>query len=211
MSQSPPGADTLTAATDMDHRRRLDAREPAALAEIYDRHAGKVYSLALRMLRAPAEAEDLTQLVFTTLWRRPAAYDPARGPLGAWLLLLTRSRAVDQLRSLKARRDRGLVAGVEETLPDAIDPSPRPDEALQASQDGSLVRAALASLPAPQREAIEVAFFEGLSQSEVAEKLGVPLGTIKTRIRDGMRKMKAALEAAGGAGDGPLTSLRPEP
>ena len=197
MTSPPPGADTASrSASDQDLSARLVRRDPSALAEIYDRHADRVHALGLRMLRSPSEAEDLAQDIFTALWQSPGSYDPGRGPLSAWLLMLTRSRAVDRIRARKARRDRGLEPAADAELPEVRDPGPGPEAEYQRSIRGRAVWEALRALPEPQRQAIEAAFFEGLSQSEVAEKTGAPLGTVKTRIRDGMRKMRSLLEGS---------------
>ena len=192
--QSPAGL----AARDRELCSRLQRRDPTALAEIYDRLAPRVYGLALRMLRSGPDAEDLTQEIFAAVWDRPGAYDPARSPMGAWILLLTRSRAVDRLRSMKARRDRGLVPGEGGELPEVLDPAPGPAEHAESARTGRAVREALARLPEAQRQAIEAAFLDGMTQTEVAERLGAPLGTVKTRIRDGMKRLRGLLESQAG-------------
>ena len=163
--------------------QRLTSGDSGALAELYDLHAGLVNGLALRILRNAAEAEDVVQEVFVQVWRQAERYDPARGSAEAWLATIARSRALDRLRRRTARREESgeawPVAGIQ----------PRPEEALA-------VRKALGSLSSDQRRALELAYYEGLTQSEIAAHLGQPLGTIKTRIRSAMIRLRDVLGAA---------------
>lgn len=160
---------------------RMRAGEPQALGEFYDLFAGLAHGLALRILRDRAEAEDVVQEVFVQIWRQLERFDAERGSPQAWVCMIARSRALDRLRRRGARREE----------PDAAAPSggatPRHAEAVA-------VRSALGELPHDQREALELAYYEGLSQSEIAARLGAPLGTIKTRIRTGMQRLRARLE-----------------
>jgi RNA polymerase sigma-70 factor (ECF subfamily) len=180
---------TLTAdsAADRQALERMARGDHDGLAELYDRHARLVYSLALRVARDQADAEDVVQDVFTQAWRQAARYDPARGPVVAWLLTLTRSRALDRLR---ARRVRPWDAPGEDTasieVPDARD---GPDALAISAEQVARVRAALDRLPLMQRVAIELAYFEGLTHSEIAVRLEQPLGTVKTRIRQGLLRL----------------------
>jgi RNA polymerase sigma-70 factor (ECF subfamily) len=151
--------------------KRLVNGDKLAFEAIYDRYGDLVYSTALRVLRDPHIAEDMSQEIFVRLWRKPASYVAERGRFLTWLISVTRNRAVDEIRS-RGRRQRYETASPEE---------PR------------TVRAALAELPPEQRQAIELAYFGGHTQQEIAERLGQPLGTVKTRIRLGMQKMRAAL------------------
>ena len=170
----------------------LAAGDPAAFAALYDRHVRPVYSLALRMLGDEGDAEDLVQEVFAQAWRRSSSYEAGRGPVIAWLLTITRSRAIDRLRARRARPDYASA-----TDPEALDVLPalgaRPDDQVLADEDARQVRAALERLPLLQRLALELAYFEGLTQSEIAERLEEPLGTVKTRIRAGLLKLRDAL------------------
>jgi RNA polymerase sigma-70 factor (ECF subfamily) len=178
-----------------DRWRQLTQRAAAgdrdALGELYDESSALVYTLALRILGNPEEAEEVTLDVYMQVWRGTARFDAGKGSAGAWLTVLARSRAIDRLRSTAARRT------VERPLPTGADThhaAGRDEWACVLQERASLVRAALASLPGDQREAIELAFFEGLSHSELAARLGQPLGTVKTRIRLGMTKLRRLLQ-----------------
>jgi RNA polymerase sigma-70 factor (ECF subfamily) len=184
-----PGDDSISMA-------RLAAGDPAAFAALYDRHSRLVYSLALRILGDEGDAEDLVQEVFAQVWRRASSYAEGRGTVAAWLLTITRSRAIDRLRARRARPDLSAPVGTEslDVLPA---PVADPVDEVQARDDARKVRAALERLPVLQRLALELAYFEGLTQSEIAERLEEPLGTVKTRIRAGLLKLREAL--SGGA------------
>jgi len=156
------------------------------MAELYDRYSSIVYSVALRVLGDAGAAEDILQEVFLQLWRNPGAFDSARGSLGAWLAVITRNRAIDALRRRKPETD------IEDVIV-----SVAPDLAGEADRQRAAekVRAALSTMPAPQRNALQMAYFEGLSHSEIAAKTGEPLGTIKTRIRAGLIALRKAFQA----------------
>jgi RNA polymerase sigma-70 factor (ECF subfamily) len=168
---------------------RLAAGDATAMSELYDRHARAVYSLASRILSDRHEAEDVVQDVFAQAWRQATRYDPERGTVATWLLVMARARAIDRLRSRRGQAVRSEREGVV-TAP-APGPGPEAD-AITAEQVDRL-RAALRELTDAQRTAIELAYYEGLSQTEVAARLQEPLGTIKTRIRSGLLKLRAAL------------------
>jgi RNA polymerase sigma-70 factor (ECF subfamily) len=166
----------------------------SAFGTFYDLTSPIVYSLALRMLANPADAEEVTLDVFAKAWRAAATYDSRRGTVLAWLVTLTRSRAVDRLRS-RATREKREESG--SAMPDAAASAPDPEEQASSQQHRGLVSAAMAKLSAAQREAIELAFFSGLTHTEISERLAQPVGTIKTRIRQGMLRLRDALAAAG--------------
>lgn len=169
---------------------RMARGEHDALAELYDRHARPVYSLALRILQDRADAEDVVQEAFAQAWAQASRYDVQRGVVAAWLLTLARSRAIDRLRSRRARPD---LAGGETTATDVADAAATPDLQLLSAEQVDRVRAALRDLPALQRVTLELAYYEGLSHAEIAEQLEQPLGTVKTRIRQGMIRLREAL------------------
>lgn len=168
----------------------LRAGDTTALGILYDRYSGLVYSLALRVLANPQEAEDLTQEVFLTFWRS-SNYNPARGSLSSFLTTLTRSRAIDRLRS------RGTVLKFlqrwSETMTTETS-SPTPFEVASLNQRSHYVRNALAQLPDNQRQVLEMAYYEGLSQSEIARTLNIPLGTVKTWARQGLLTLRRNLK-----------------
>jgi RNA polymerase sigma-70 factor (ECF subfamily) len=173
---------------------RVARGDQSALGELYDETSQIVYSLSLRMLSNAADAEEVTLDVYAKAWRAAATYDNRRGTVLAWLVTLTRSRAVDRLRSRVSREKR------EESgnLPmDAAISSPDPEELASSDQSRMMVAAAMARLSPEQRESIELAFFGGLTHSEISEQLGLPVGTVKTRIRLGMLKLRDALKIVG--------------
>jgi RNA polymerase sigma-70 factor, ECF subfamily len=161
--------------------RRLSGGDQSALGEFYDLYAGLVNGIALRVLRDATESEDVVQEVFVQIWRQATRYDPGRGSPEAWICTMTRTRALDRLRRRAARREEP-----GEAAP-ATSARPRPEEALA-------VRKALDGLSADQRRALELAYYEGLTQSEIATHLNEPLGTVKTRIRAAMIRLREALE-----------------
>lgn len=169
--------------------------DQSALASLYDATAALVNGLALRILGDRELAEETTGDVFLQAWRSAAAYDAQRGSALAWLLTMTRSRAIDRLRAIAG--DRRQTAPFELGLK-AASPEPGPEETSNLAQRGRFVRAALERLSREQREAIELAYFGGLSHGEIAAALGAPLGTVKTRIRLGMGRLRESLAARGG-------------
>lgn len=163
---------------------RVRDRDVAAFEAIYDAYHRLVYGIALRMLGESAGAEDLTQAVFLKVWSAPESF--ISGNLGAWLSRVTRNRALDVLRSRAVRSEAELPADV------ALDGSI--DDVVFARLDGDRVRAALAALPDEQRSLIELGFFAGVTHEEIARRTSTPLGTVKTRIRAGLRKLRTALD-----------------
>jgi len=162
--------------------------DDTALAELYDRFGGIAYRLAYRVLRDQVLAQDAVQEAFLTAWRTAVRFDPSRGKASSWLLTLVHRRAVDLVRREDRRRGDRLddvpVADVEAV-----------DETAEVREQRRAVQAALAQLPAEQREALELAYYGGLSQSELAERLGVPLGTVKSRMFVALGRLRDLLEA----------------
>ncbi len=165
--------------------------DQGAMARLYDDTAPLVYSLAVRMMGNTADAEEVALDVFNQVWRSAARYSRERGTVFAWLMNITRSRAIDHIRSRALRLKANEPIENADILRDSAD---TPDRITEVRQQREKIRAAMAQLPADQRTCIELAFFSGLSHSELAEKLGEPLGTIKTRIRSGMLKLRTVLE-----------------
>jgi len=171
--------------------------DESALAALYDRYHSILLGLLLRILHSRVEAEDVLQEVFLQIWQRAANFDEARGRGFTWMVTLARSRAIDRLRSLQSRQraDDTALRDAPEAVGDAS------DDAYQAEQR-EIVRAALAEIPEEQRRALLLAYFEGLTQSEIAARLGQPLGTVKTRMRSGMTKLRELLGETMGHGAG---------
>jgi RNA polymerase sigma-70 factor (ECF subfamily) len=169
-------------------------RDAGALEALYDRYGRAAYSLARRILTEETLAQDVVQEVFLSLWRDARRFDPGRGTAATYLLSMTHHRAVDVVRrEEKLRRWRTSDEGLELEP----DPKARVEDEVEASERRAEVRSALAELPAAQREALLLAYFGGYTQREVAALVGVPLGTVKTRMAAGMRKMREALQDAG--------------
>ncbi|MDI2128321.1 sigma-70 family RNA polymerase sigma factor [Yinghuangia seranimata] len=168
---------------------RLVHGDAAALGEAYDLMAGVVHAVALRVSGSRSAAEDIVQEVFVHLWSNPYAFRPERGTMRGWLCMLAHRRAVDWVRAEEARdrRLRRLGAAVRYTA------VPSAEDSVVAADEAHRVRAAVGNLPAAQREAIELAFFAGNTYRQVAERLGVPEGTVKSRMRVGLRQLAVAL------------------
>jgi len=173
---------------DADLLRAIAQRDETALGSLYDRYRLILFGLLVRILGSREEAEDVLQEVFIQVWRRAADFDEQRGKAFTWLVTLARSRAIDRLRQLSAR-DRLATATAQEAPSEASDAA---QDAYQAEQK-EIVAAALAQLPEEQRQTLLLAYFEGLTQSEIATRLQAPLGTIKTRMRSGMIKLREFL------------------
>ena len=182
-------SDEPTAGPDEALVVRLAARQMDAAAELYDRYAPQLYALARRIVRNEGDAEDVVQEVFSQAWRTAATYDRQRGSVIGWLLMMTRTRSIDKLRSRQARPDAdGAIS------PDSLPAAETPDVVLAAEQ-ATMVRAALLELPPAQRTALELAYYEGLTQAEIAARLAEPLGTVKTRMRTALSTLRARLRA----------------
>lgn len=159
--------------------------DQSAMAALYDRYSSIVYSVALRVLGDTGAAEDVLQDVFMQLWRNPGLFDSSRGSLGAWLAVIARNRAIDALRKRRPESDiEDVVISVETDLASEAD----------RARAAEKVRSVLGSMPASQRAALEMAYFEGLTHTEIAAKTGEPLGTIKTRIRAGLTTLRKAFQ-----------------
>jgi len=179
------------AEADIDVVQRLAAGDRDAVAELYDRHAARIMGLAIRIVRNSSDAEDVVQEVFSQAWRTAPNYQPARGPVAGWLLMMARTRAIDRLRSRQARRDAADGADLD-GLPADVAPV---SEQLIASQQAARVREAMMTLPVEQRAALELAYFEGLTQTEIAERTQTPLGTVKTRIRTALTSLRRSVRS----------------
>ncbi len=174
----------------------IAARDDVAFSVLYDRYIDLVYSTALRVLADAQLAEDMAQDVFVRLWRRPETFVSERGRFLSWLMSVTRNRSVDELRARGRRRKREGIGGTESDDAMAAVPADEcdgPAHRAQLHEEQLLVRAALKRLPREQQAALELAYFGGLTQQEIAAELHEPLGTIKTRIRLGMQKLRGAL------------------
>jgi len=174
---------------------RAGAADSRALAGFYDRTNRLVYGLALRTLRLREDAEEVTLDVYLQIWRKAACYDPGRGGVEAWLVVLTRSRALDRLRCLASRTR---TTDLDGTLAEVACSDPGPDATYRRLELERRTRRAVETLSPPEREAIQFAFFEGCTHVEVAERLGLPLGTVKSRIRAGLTKLRDLLRDLGG-------------
>ena len=154
------------------------------MAQLYERYSPIVYSVALRVLGDTGRAEDILQDVFMQLWRRPDSFDASRGSLPAWLAVITRNRAIDSLRKRRPETDiADVILSVQPDLAGA-----------EWSRALDKIRGALGNMPTPQRSALEMSYFEGLSHTEIAERTGEPLGTVKTRIRSGLLALRKVFE-----------------
>lgn len=171
-------------ASDLSLVAGVRARDESAMAALYERYSSLVYAVALRVLGDTGAAEDILQEIFLQLWRKPAAFDSVRGSMGAWLSVIARNRSIDALRKRKPETDiEDVVLSVEADFAD------------NADRGRALVkiREVMRTMAGPQRSALEMAFFEGLTHTEIAERTGEPLGTIKTRIRAGLLSLRAAV------------------
>ncbi|HEY1106912.1 ECF RNA polymerase sigma factor SigK [Agromyces endophyticus] len=160
-----------------------------AFSRLYDETAARVFGLVRRVLVDAAQAEEVTQDVFLEAWQTAARFDPARGAAISWLLTLAHRRAVDRVRSVQASRERDLKAGVRDLDVPVDDVA----EAAEIAVEHERVSGALAGLSPAQRECLSLAYYDGCTQSEIAARLGLPLGTVKTRLRDGMIRLRELL------------------
>ena len=179
-------------ANDVELLKAIAARDEAALAQLYDRYRTILFGLLMRILNNREEAEDVLQEVFLQVWRKATDFDESRGRPFTWLVTVARSRGIDRLRTLAAR-ERVAEAGAREVSEEISDAA---TDAFKSEQRG-LVSEALAKLPDEQKRPIMLAYFDGLTQSEIATRTGAPLGTVKTRMRTGMIRLRELLAGQG--------------
>jgi len=192
----PPGAQGATAAqgsSDLELMARLKARDAAAMSLLYDRYSAPLHSLALRISGNPVDSAELVQEVFIQVWKQADHFESGRGSVIGWLFMIARTRALD---SVRARTRRGNVE--QETDPDApieaIEPQPSPEASVLSGESASEVKAALTTLSVPERRVLELAYYEDLSHAQIAEALRLPLGTVKTHIARGLRKLRSVVQ-----------------
>ena len=177
---------------DVERLRRIAGGDRSAFSDFYDQYSGLLFSIAIKVLNDTKEAEDVLQEVFMQIWNKADAYDPLLGKPASWAVTLTRNKAIDRIRASQRRSKLLEQATVEANV--TPDHSPSPNETLHGRENAEKIRSVVAALPADQRRAIELAFFSGLTQDEIAKTLQEPLGTIKARIRRGMLKLREKLE-----------------
>src|SRR5687767_10523691 len=178
--------------TDAMLLRQVLERRPQALADLYDRHAPTLLALAKRILAGTSDAEEVLQEVFLHVWNNAARYDAGRSSVSTWLVLITRSRAIDRLRNRKVVERVHEAAHQEDPVAHA---SPEGVESVFFRERRQRVKSELDKLPPEQKQVLEMAFYEGLSQSEIAARAGLPLGTVKTRTLLAMKKLRGALRS----------------
>jgi RNA polymerase sigma factor (sigma-70 family) len=188
----PPGASDAPDRPDEELVRGVVVGTAAALAALYDRYGRRAYSLARRICGDDGLAEDVVQEAFLAFWRDPGRFDPGRGGFGTWILTLVHHKSVDAVRRESAIRRR-TVPAAEEGQEWSAPPGPGADHGALRAVEAGQVRDALGDLPAEQREALTLAYFGGYSQREVATLTGVPLGTVKSRMFSGMRRLRSVL------------------
>ena len=191
----PPAPRPEADASDRMLVRRVADGEDAALEALYDRYGRPAFALARRITGEPVFAEEVVQEVFLALWRDPAKYDPSRGGFPSWLLATTHHKAVDAVRREETiRRRRASLADEAATYTSSVSDLPAVEDAAWSGLRGERVRQALGALPAPQREALVLAYYAGYTQREIAARTNTPLGTVKTRMLAGMRRLRDLLD-----------------
>jgi RNA polymerase sigma-70 factor (ECF subfamily) len=173
--------------------RRMAAGDEAALGLLYDRWSPFLHSVARRILTDPDDAEEVLEEAFWQAWRQAGRYQEGRGGVSTWLAMIVRSRALDRVRSRGRVREERWAVLPEPSSAEAYDAPAAPDAFAEQSEERRLIQAAVAQLPPEQRETVELAYFRGMSQSEIAESLGQPLGTVKTRARLALQKLRESL------------------
>ena len=200
MMREKSAQDEATAATLTDEQllAAVADGERTALATLYDRYAGVVFALALRIVADREVAEEVTQEIFLRIWRHAGAFEPTRGRAATWILSLTHHLAIDQVR--RRRRQAQPMPVTDDGEPLAVqmpDPTVDVEREVWGAERRQVLAAAMVHLPAPQREVIEHVYYRGLTQMEIAARIGIPLGTVKTRLRLGLRKMREVLQSQG--------------
>ena len=180
----------LSGENDEELARRLQRREPQAMADLYDRFGRLAYSVILSIVRDASLAEDLVQETFLRVWNRASAFEAGRGALGPWLLTIARNRAIDHIRSVGSRIQRNSFEFDAREHPSLFVDMERDS---RHTDHGRVIRKALSNLSENQRQVIELAYYEGLSQTEMAERMGQPLGTIKTWVRSALKQLRTEL------------------
>ena len=183
--------------TDLELLAQIGEQDREALASLYDRYGRRVFALAVRILNDPVGSEEVTQDVFMSVWRRGASYTSKKGKFTTWLFSIAHNRTIDELR--KRRRDRSRENDDIEDHYDLKSSDISPADAAVASSEFEKVKAAMEKLPEEQKSVVELSYFKGLTQTEIATKTGQPLGTVKTRMRLALKKLRVALSAEMGA------------
>lgn len=189
---SDPVTPVETSDAELVHRVSLG--DTAALEALYNRYARVVYSFAMRIVSDPMLAEEILQEVFVRTWRQADRFQRSRGNFGSWLLSITHNLAIDEIRKRQRRPQKSDSVDVSDALFGLVDEATNVEEAAQAGALRVRIKTALLALPDAQREAVELAFFGGMSQREISAHLDTPLGTIKTRMRLGLKKLRQELE-----------------
>ena len=177
---------------DVELLRRVANQDRAAFAEFYDRHSTLVFSVACKILNDQTDAEDVVQETFFQIWEKAVKFDPKLGKAASWAATMARNKAVDRIRSTQRRTRLAEAAGAEMVIANECDATV--NAAVHGHDKAQLIQTAIVTLPVDQRQAIELAYFSGLTQNEISEKLKQPLGTIKARIRRGLLKLRDQLE-----------------
>ena len=185
-------AGSTPAVTSEDLLGRVAQGDRTAFAELYDRSAPRVFGLVKRLLRDHAQSEEVTQEIFLEIWMSATRYDMSKGSAVAWMLTMAHRRAVDRVRASQASRDRDVRIGIRDFAPEYDSVS----ESVEVVIESERVKEAMKRLTALQRQAVQLAYFGGYSHSEVSEMLKVPIGTVKTRLRDGMIRLRDELGVA---------------
>ena len=183
--------------TDEELMSRIQARDENAVTILYRRHTPLLRSVIGRILNNDSDVDDLLQVVFLEVWRQAAHYDETKGKALGWIVTLARRRAIDRVRTMQT------YSRAQERLREQPEPAPHlgADEEVAANDTAKIFSRVIATLPVPQREALEFAFYRGLSHREIAAHTGIPLGTIKTRLELAIRKVRTAIVALGGSGE----------
>ena len=178
---------------DAELLRRIGAGDRDAFTEFYDRHATLMFSVACKILNQSSEAEDVLQETFVQIWEKAERFDPKLGKAGSWAATLVRNKAIDRIRAAQRRSRLADEAGVEQAI--STEGMDTANEVVHGHEKAKLIQSVITGLPSEQRQAIELAYFSGLTQDEISKKLNEPLGTIKARIRRGLLKLRDQLGA----------------